>query len=83
MENAVVLGAGGCDVVGFERDAVAFGTASGRAEVEMAPPGAMVVPEMVVGLGVGAAGGKVELVVGHGVDGVLVFIPPPAGVRGR
>jgi hypothetical protein len=56
-EYAVALAAGGFGVGGFEGDAVAFSGAGGGVEGEVEPPGSVVVPEVVVGVGVGAAGG--------------------------
>ena len=57
-EDAVALGAGLIEVAGFEGDAMALlGFAVGGAEGEMEPPDSVVVPEVMVGVAVGAAGG--------------------------
>ncbi len=56
-EDAVALAAGGFGVGGFEGDAVAFSCACGGVEGEVEPPGSVVVPEVVVGVVFGAAGG--------------------------
>ena len=56
-ENAVALAAGGFEVGGFEGIGGAFGCSLGGSEGETDPPGSVVVHQMVVGVGVGAAGG--------------------------
>lgn len=65
-EDAVALGAGGFEVAGFEGGAVALpGFAGNGAEGEVEPPDSVVVPEVVIGVGGGAADGEGEFV-GHG-----------------
>ena len=56
-EDAVAFAAGGIEVGGFEGDAVAFSGAGVGVEGEVEPPGSVVVPEVVVGVVFGAAGG--------------------------
>jgi hypothetical protein len=58
QQDAVTSATGGVQIVGFEGNPMTLGASSGRAECEVAPPGAVVVPEVVVGIAVGAAGGK-------------------------
>jgi hypothetical protein len=56
VEDAVSSSAGDFEVSGLEGDAVAFFGACGGMEGEVEPPGSVVVPEVVVGVGVGATG---------------------------
>ena len=56
-EDAVAFAAGGFEVGGLEGDAVAFFGACVGVEGEVEPPGSVVVPEVVVGVAFGAAGG--------------------------
>jgi len=59
-EDAVAFAAGDFEVSGLEGDAVAFFGACVGVEGEVDPPSSVVFPDVVVGVGVGATGGKVE-----------------------
>ena len=65
-EEAVAFLASGFEVAGFKGGAVAlFGISCDGAEGEVEPPDSVVVPEVVVGVVFGAAGGEVVFR-GHG-----------------
>ena len=80
-EDAVALGVGLIEVAGFEGGAMALlGFAGIGAEGEVEPPDSVVVPEVVVGVGGGAAGGEGVggLGSGHG-SSVVKFLFVPGG----
>jgi len=58
-EEAIAFGACGFEVAGFEGIGEAYGFSCGGSERETDPPGSIVVHQMVVGIGVGAACGEV------------------------
>jgi hypothetical protein len=66
-KDAVAFAAGGFEVGGSERKAVAYGDAFGVPERDPAPPGAVVVPDVVIGVVFGAAGGEAKSGFGHGL----------------
>ena len=55
-KDAVAFAAGGFEVGGSEGKAVAYGDAFGVPERDPAPPGAVVVPDVMIGVVFGAAG---------------------------
>ncbi len=52
---------------------MAFLNAIGISQGDVAPPGAVVVPEMVIGIR-GATGDEFEMCGGHGIYHILVFV---------
>lgn len=72
VEDAVALASGGIEIVRFQGEAMANFDALGIFQGEVAPPGAVVVPEMVIGVQC-ATGDELQMCGGHGSYDKLVF----------
>ena len=74
-KDAIAFAAGGFEVEGFEGIGGAYGWSLGGSEGDTEPPGSVVLPDVVVGVVFGAAGGSVVFR-GHRTQGTLVFNNP-------
>lgn len=72
VENAVALAPSSFEIVRFQGEAMANFDALGIFQGEVAPPGAVVVPEMVIGVQC-ATGDELQMCGGHGSYDKLVF----------
>ena len=80
-EDAVALAAGGFEVGGSEGIGMTLGCSCVREEGETDPPGAVVVPDVVVGIVLGAAGREAVDVLGRGHGPIFVeFLFVPVGL---
>lgn len=92
VDDSIAAGAGELDVVGFQGETLAGGGATGGAQGDVAPPGAVIPPKVVIGIVGGTAdfetcgGGCLGCGDVHrdGHNGRLVFIRlrvPPVAIR--
>ena len=68
VEDAVALAAGGLEIAGLQRESVAELSSLGGAQGSPGPPGAVVVPEVVVRVFFGSTCDKCECVFLHDME---------------
>ena len=72
VENTIALASSSFEIVGFQGEAMANFHAIGVSQGDVAPPGAVIVPEMMIRVQ-GATGDKLEVCGGHDINSKLVF----------
>ena len=80
VENAIALASGGIEIVRFQGEAMADPATLGCYQTSPGPPGAVVVPEVVVRVQC-ATGDELQMCGGHGFYDKLVFKLPIPGQK--